>query len=103
VIGIVAILTIYASYVGYNKPCVSTNNGTCCSFVLSPRALEVDRPSVNALSLKDKSMLAVTILDALAGLGLAVASVFYYMDTRNDAKRSGYLAKVHNSGYLSRY
>lgn len=102
-IAIIGIFTLYCSYVAYEKPCTTTTNSTCCSIIIAPKLFANDRPMVSAISQNDSSMIAVTILDAIAGLLLLITAIMYFIDTRSEAKHSGYLSKVHNSGYLRRY
>ncbi|XP_054163347.1 uncharacterized protein LOC128961167 [Oppia nitens] len=103
VIFIVSVLSLYAAFTAYEKPCTSTPDSTCCQVIAAPKLFAVsDRPRVTAFSERDTSMIAVIALDGLAAILLFLTSVLYFVDTRRDAKLSGYLEKVHNSNYLSR-
>ena len=105
VIAIVSVLSLYAAFTAYEKPCPSSPSpdGHCCHIITAPKLFsESDRPRVTVFTESDTSMIAVIALDGMSAILLFLTAVLYCVDTRRDAKHSGYLDRVHNSNYLSR-
>jgi len=99
--GGITILTSYTAYIAFQMPChtqVLVGDKQISKTQVYHHNSK-DKSPVNAYMEADMFMLAVTVMDAFAGLLFFLATVTLCVDAREEAIQDEYVARVRSSVY----
>lgn len=97
----ISFATLYAAFLAFTRPCSSEK--ACCSFRSTSSLLgSSEKRAITSVSSKDVHLVAIMVLDTLAGLLQLLVAFVYFRDVRQEAADCGYLYRVHNEGYIIR-
>jgi hypothetical protein len=99
--GGITILMCYTAYTAFQMPCHSQViiAGKLSTTKQAYHHNTKDKIPVNAYSEEDLFLLAVTVMDAFAGLLFLLATVILSIDAREEAIQDEYVARVRGSVY----
>ncbi len=99
--GGITILSCYTAYTAFQMPCHSQVQiaGKLINTKLAYHHNSKDKTPVNAYVEEDLFILAVTVMDAFAGLLFLLATIILGIDAREEAIRDEYVARVRGSAY----